>query len=75
MIKERIFGITITAVDTIKMTEEDVRLELEIYDEDYIPTEADWEEAIEKRVNFYAENEYFLKEREATIAEVNYEEI
>lgn len=66
-------GVSLTALATLEMDEEDVRLTLEIYDDSYIPTSKDWEKAIEKRVNFYLKEEYFLKERDAEINDVEYD--
>lgn len=70
--KKRI-GVSLTALATLEIDEEDVRLTLEIYDDSYIPTARDWEKAIEKTVNFYLKEEYFLKERNAEINDVEFD--
>lgn len=66
-------GVSLTALATIEMNEEDVRLELEIYDNNYIPTAKDWDRAIDKRINFYLRENYFLKEEEAEINDVEFD--
>lgn len=64
--------VSLKAVNRFEMDEEDVRLELEIYNDNYIPTDDDWKEAIDKRINFYLKENYFIKEKNAKIEHVWY---
>ncbi len=64
------FDVILQAVSTIEMDEEDARLELEIYDEDYLLTTEDWKTAIDKRLKFLLEENFFIKEKDAKIKKV-----